>query len=103
MADPERAEPFPQLMRLLQAHESASTEEEIQAWQEDRKISKYAENLSQLPSTKRIPMDPKQVFTICSTSSFRSRRVCVQDTITKVHGGLPYPKTFDLFARPQNL
>ena len=31
-------------------------------WQEERRVSKYAEGLEQLPATRTIPMDPKQVW-----------------------------------------
>lgn len=45
----------------MQAHESASVQTEAEAWEEERRISKYAENLEQLPCNRKIPMDPKQV------------------------------------------
>ena len=45
----------------LQAHDSATAQAEVVAWQEERKESKYAANLVQLPADKKIPMDPKQV------------------------------------------
>ena len=38
-------------------------QEDVAAWQEERQVSKYAENLEQLPATRKIPMDPKQVCT----------------------------------------
>lgn len=38
-----------------------SPQEKVDAWEEERRVSKYAEGLEQLPATKRIPMDPKQV------------------------------------------
>lgn len=39
-----------------------SPQEKVDAWEEERRVSKYAEGLEQLPATKRIPMDPKQVW-----------------------------------------
>jgi hypothetical protein len=45
----------------MQTHESASTQAEAEAWEEERKISKYAEELEQLPCNRKIPMDPKHV------------------------------------------
>ena len=45
----------------MQAHESASVQTEAEAWEEERRISKYAESLEQLPCNRKIPMDPKQV------------------------------------------
>lgn len=36
-------------------------QEKVDAWEEERRVSKYADGLQQLPATKRIPMDPKQV------------------------------------------
>ena len=45
----------------LQAHESAATQTEAEAWEEERQVSKYADTLEQLPCTRKVPMDPKQV------------------------------------------
>jgi hypothetical protein len=45
----------------MQAHESAAAQTEAEAWEEERNISKYADSLEQLPCTRKIPMDPKQV------------------------------------------
>jgi hypothetical protein len=45
----------------LQAHDSANAQNQAEAWQEERVVSKYAGNLEQLPCTRTIPMDPKQV------------------------------------------
>ena len=46
---------------VLQAHDSANVEAGVEAWQEERPVSKYAEGLEQLQPTRTIPMDPKQV------------------------------------------
>ena len=37
-------------------------QEQVATWQEERRVSKYAEGLEQLPATRTIPMDPKQVW-----------------------------------------
>lgn len=59
--------PCPELPELVlgciaavQQHESASRQERVAAWEEERRVSKYAENLEQLPATRSIPMDPKE-------------------------------------------
>lgn len=44
-----------------QAQESVGKKEEVASWQEERKVSKYAANLEQLPCDRKIPMDPAQV------------------------------------------
>ena len=40
---------------------SPCQQEKVDAWEEERRVSKYADALEQLPATKRIPTDPKQV------------------------------------------
>jgi hypothetical protein len=36
-------------------------QEQVNGWQEERRVSKYAEHLEQLPATRKIAMDPKEV------------------------------------------
>lgn len=36
-------------------------QEGVAAWEEERRPSKYADALEQLPPSRQIPMDPKQV------------------------------------------
>lgn len=43
----------------VQEHDSAGRQEEVTAWEEERRVSKYAETLEQLPATRKIPMTPK--------------------------------------------
>ena len=45
----------------LQEHTSASHQMDVAAWQEERLVSKFAADLPQLPCTRPIPMDPKEV------------------------------------------
>jgi ubiquitin carboxyl-terminal hydrolase 5/13 len=45
----------------MQMHDSANTQNQVEAWQEERLTSKYADGLEQLPCTRTIPMDPEQV------------------------------------------
>eukprot|EP00887_Chlorella_sp_A99_P001793 scaffold19.g1793.t1 len=59
--------PCPQLPELVldaitavMAHDSASHQMDVAAWQEERKVSKYAGNLPQLEATRKVPMDPQQ-------------------------------------------
>ncbi|KAL4439029.1 hypothetical protein ABPG77_006966 [Micractinium sp. CCAP 211/92] len=59
--------PCPELPELVlgciaavKQHESASRQEKVAAWEEERRVSKYAENLEQLPATRTIPTDPKE-------------------------------------------
>ncbi|KAL4452659.1 hypothetical protein ABPG75_008321 [Micractinium tetrahymenae] len=59
--------PCPELPELVlgciaavQQHESASRQEKVAAWEEERRVSKYAENLEQLPATRGIPMAPEE-------------------------------------------
>ena len=33
-------------------------QEQVQVWEEERPVSKYAKDLVQLPATKMVPMDP---------------------------------------------
>ncbi|KAI7836344.1 hypothetical protein COHA_009767, partial [Chlorella ohadii] len=47
-------------IKAVQEHASAAQQEKVDAWEEERRVSKYADGLQQLPATKRIPMDPKQ-------------------------------------------
>lgn len=47
-------------IKAVQEHASAAQQEKVDAWEEERRVSKYADALEQLPATKRIPMDPKQ-------------------------------------------
>jgi hypothetical protein len=47
-------------------------QEQVATWQEERRVSKYAEGLEQLPATRTIPMDPKQVWRDDGLSSSRS-------------------------------
>lgn len=49
----------------LQAHDSANLEATVDAWQEERAVSKYAQGLEQLPASRKIPMDPKQAGAGC--------------------------------------
>jgi uncharacterized UBP type Zn finger protein len=42
----------------LQAHDSASKQEEVSVWEEERAESKYARGLVQLPAERTIPSDP---------------------------------------------
>lgn len=44
----------------IQSHDSAATQAHVDAWQEERQVSKYAKDLEQLPCTRKVPMDPKQ-------------------------------------------
>jgi hypothetical protein len=37
-------------------------QEQVATWQDERHVSKYADRLEQLPATRTIPMDPKQVW-----------------------------------------
>jgi len=46
---------------LVPVRSSGPPQEKVDAWEEERRVSKYADGLEQLPATKRIPMDPKQV------------------------------------------
>lgn len=39
-------------------HDSMGQQTSVEAWEEQRKISKYAENLELLPCNRKIPMDP---------------------------------------------
>ncbi|KIY96955.1 ubiquitin carboxyl-terminal hydrolase 5/13 [Monoraphidium neglectum] len=41
------------------AHESATTQETVSAWEEERRVSKYAAGLEQLDTGKRISPNPK--------------------------------------------
>ncbi|EFN51528.1 hypothetical protein CHLNCDRAFT_33094 [Chlorella variabilis] len=59
--------PCPELPELVlscitavQKHDSASHQASLSAWHEERRVSKYAEHLEQLPATRNIPMDPKE-------------------------------------------
>lgn len=45
----------------VQAHDSVAAQDTVAAWQEERRVSKYASTLEQLPATRPIPMDPSQV------------------------------------------
>jgi len=46
---------------LLQAHDSAAVQQQAETWQEERAVSKYAEDLEQITSHRKVPMDPSQV------------------------------------------
>lgn len=43
-----------------QAHDSASKQEEVAAWSEELRVSKYAAGLEQLDTGRRVPQDPGQ-------------------------------------------
>lgn len=75
----------------MQAHESASAQTEAEAWEEERKISKYAEDLEQLPCNRKIPMDPKQV----SWSFQRILSLLMSKTDRHIEDG--YPRYFCSF------
>ena len=46
---------------MIQKHDSASKQDKVQVWEEQRPVSKYALGLHQEPSTGRtIPSDPTQ-------------------------------------------
>lgn len=50
-----------QAINAVVAHEAAGKQEEVSVWEEERAVSKYAENLEQLPANgKVIPSDPSQ-------------------------------------------
>ena len=42
-------------------HSALPLQENIAAWEEERKASKYADGLEQLPATRKIPMKPEEV------------------------------------------
>ena len=57
---------------VLQGHDGMCNQTSVEAWEEQRKISKYAETLEQIPCTRKIPMNPEEVglllfFAICIT------------------------------------
>lgn len=53
--------PFQGYCYELQKHDSASKQDKVQVWEEQRPVSKYAAGLHQEPSTGRtIPSDPSQ-------------------------------------------
>lgn len=43
-----------------QAHDSASRQEAVAVWQEERRVSRYAVGLQQLDTGRVIPSDPNQ-------------------------------------------
>ena len=43
----------------VQIHASASNQEEVQVWEEERKVSRYAESLPQLEAHRKISPNPK--------------------------------------------
>ncbi|KDD72920.1 hypothetical protein H632_c2732p0, partial [Helicosporidium sp. ATCC 50920] len=47
-------------LAALEAHVGAAVQEGVAAWQEERRPSKYAESLEQLPRTRTIPPDPSK-------------------------------------------
>lgn len=49
-----------QSIAAVQAHDSARHQDEVAAWTDERRVSKYAATLEQLPATRLIPMDPAQ-------------------------------------------
>jgi len=56
---PQLPEVVLQAISAVVAHEAASKQEEVSVWEEERRVSKYAENLEQLPANgKVIPSDP---------------------------------------------
>ncbi|KAI8100790.1 hypothetical protein M9434_005181 [Picochlorum sp. BPE23] len=44
----------------IKGHESVSNQTSLESWEEERKISKYAESLELLPCNRKVPMDPKE-------------------------------------------
>jgi ubiquitin carboxyl-terminal hydrolase 5/13 len=44
----------------IQAHDSAETKAQTELWEEERRVSKYAQDLPQLPAERKIAMDPEQ-------------------------------------------
>eukprot|EP00879_Flechtneria_rotunda_P017301 GHRR01018124.1.p1 GENE.GHRR01018124.1~~GHRR01018124.1.p1 ORF type:complete len:265 (+),score=52.51 GHRR01018124.1:327-1121(+) len=46
------------VITAIQAHEGASKQEAVAAWEEERRVSKYAENLPQLDTGRRISPNP---------------------------------------------
>ncbi len=49
------------LCGYVQGHESVSNQSSLESWEEERKVSKYAESLELLPCSRKVPMDPKEV------------------------------------------
>lgn len=58
---PELPEAVLDSITSIQAHDSAALQAQAETWEEVRAVSKYANDLVQLPCERKIPMDPKQV------------------------------------------
>lgn len=48
-----------QVIEAIQKHEAAGTQELLSVWEEERKVSRYAENLAQLDTGRKISPNPK--------------------------------------------
>ncbi|CAD7697819.1 unnamed protein product [Ostreobium quekettii] len=57
---PELPEVVLQAINAIQAHDSATLQEQVHVWEEERPVSAYAMELVQLPATKTVPMDPNE-------------------------------------------
>ncbi|KAK9828649.1 hypothetical protein WJX72_001313 [[Myrmecia] bisecta] len=57
---PELPELVLNAINAIAAHDSASAQEQVAVWEEEKRVSRYAESLPLLDSGRKIPSDPSQ-------------------------------------------